>query len=473
MGRWGTIGGVSGASVVLTLWLRSIGVFSVGGATVALQAGGLDSGRGWLGFDVPPLPIFLTAPVALVPMLRWEPLAPAVAGALAAGATAWSLFQSLRALPLGAAASVALTGLGTAHPVWIYAAASGSGTAVAAALLILGLRLYDRWRRTADPLALAGSSFVVGIAGLARYDFFVVGLALAAVMTMVRRTARTGDGATAQGIAYGAGVIGPLGLWLVSSGIGSGDALGFIARAREATLAGPSADLPAPALLVLVPSVALSALALLGGYRGGAVVASIVVAACATVASILSATMLSLDAVVPLVPLSVLVLGEIAATRRVGAKVCAACAALLLAAGIASFTSSTDQGEGHRSIVDSLRGITRPMWAGERAAAAAVQGMSGRVLLDLRADAVPALLIGAPERIVPMEATDPLPTPASIAELILVKTATGPGSADRVGAAWPTLSGGGVGWATFVAAFPMSGAPGEYRLYKVNEVSSR
>ncbi len=477
--RWGVILGFGGASIAFALWMRSVGIFSAGAAMIALEASVGTSGASWRGdlaLDLPPLPVLLAMPLASLPALRWDPIAPVIVSAVAAGATAWCLLRSLTALGLGAALATVLTLAAALHPVWLYAASSGSGSVVAAALLILGLRLYGQWRRTADVLALAGSSFVIAFAGLARYDAFVVGLALAAMIALRPRGIGEDEGATALAIAYAAAVVGVLGLWAVVSALVTGDPLAFVARSRAAFAPPPASDPPIHVLLVLVPAVALASVALMARRPSAATVALMVTASAAVVASIVSGAVLSLDAVVPLVPLGTMVLGELAETGRSPARALVALgAAGLVACGGAAVALSSDWGEGHRAIVEAARGIYNPMWVGERDLAASIRTIGGRVLLDPRTSAVPALLAASPERIVTLTERPggPGPTVAGLADLVVVRTPSGHGAADRIAAAWPTLYDGGAGWAALVGAFPASGEAAEFRLYRVTVVSVR
>lgn len=468
LARWGMVAGVGGMSAAAALWLRAAGIFSAAAALVAFQAGGVASGRPWIGFDVPPLPVLLATLAALVPGLRWEVIGPDLVSALAAGATAWWLVRSLREIGVGAALVAVLTIAATFHPAWVYAAASGSGSVLGAALVVLGLRLYGRWRRSGDVLAAAGSSFVVGCAGLARYDAFLVGLAIAGLIAVGPRIGRTGDARPAFAIAYATGVVGVLALWLVVSGVVTGAALGFISRARVATLPPATQDAPLHALLIVVPAVALAIVALSARVFSAPAVATLVVAAAAIAASIVSGSLLSVDAVVPLVPLAALILGELARRGGAARPVAAFVAAVLVACGAGAIALSPEPNEGHRAVVDALQGRAAPMWGGERALADEIRSTPGRVLLDPRVEAVPALLVADAARVVTVaEVPERIPTPAGIADLVLVRTPSGRGAFDRVGAAWPTLYGGGASWATLVGALPVSGEAAEYRLYRV------
>ncbi len=468
LARWATVAGVGGGTAAAALWLRTAGIFSAAAAAVALQASGAASGRPWIGFDVPPLPVVLATPLALVPALRWDALGPATISATAAGVTAWWLLRSLRALGTGAALAVILTLAVAFHPVWLYAAASGSGSVLAACLLVGGLRLYERWRRTGAVLALAGSSFVVAFAGFARYDAFVVGLAVAGLIAVGVRIGGATDARPAFAIAYAAGVVGVLGLWLVVSGVVTGDALGFIARASIASTPPATRDAPVHALLVLVPAVALAVASLAARSHGVAAVATLVVGTAAAASSVASGSLLSIDAVVPLVPLAALVLGDLSGRRTVRPLVPAVLAVAFAACGAGAVLLSPEPAEGHRAAVDLLRGHSAPMWPGERAVADAIRATTGRVLLDPRVEAVPALLVGDASRVVSVaEMPAQLATPTGRAELVLVRTPAGRGADDRVVSGWPTLYAGGAPWASLAGAFPVSGEAAEYRLYRV------
>lgn len=472
--RWGTVGGIAAVTVGLALWLRALGVLSAAVAAIALQASVLPLDVPWrldLGLDLAPLPVALAAPLALVPALRWDPLAPAIVSAVASGATTWWLFGAMRALGAAPALAAPLAVLAALHPAWLYGAASGSGSVVGAALLVLGLGAYERWRRSGDILPLAGSSFAMGAAGLARYDAFVVGLALAGLIAAGPRGER---GRPAVAIGYATGVVGTLGLWIVVSGLASGDILAFIGGAREASLPPPTSELPVHALLVLVPAAAIAGVALALRRGGAPAVATLVVALAAVLAAIVSGSALSLDAVVPLVPLAALVLADVAHGSFAAAASALGAAALLLVCGAAAVAVSHDWGEGHAAVVAAVRGTEVRSWSGERDLAAALRLTTGRVLADPRVDAVPMLLTAAPERFVTIERSARVPlTAAGLGELVLVRTPTGHGATDRIARAWPTLYAGGAPWARPLGAFPASGEAAEYRLYGVEGASPR
>lgn len=472
--RWGTVAGIAAATVGVALWLRALGVLSAAAAAIALQASVLPLDVAWrldLALDLPPLPVALAAPLALVPALRWDTLAPAIVSAVASGATSWWLFRAMRALGAAAVFAASLTLLAAAHPAWLYAAASGSGTVVGSALMVLGLAAYERWQRSGDILPLAGSSFAMGAAGLARYDAFLVGLALAG---LIARGSSGERGRPAVAIGYATAVVGVLGLWVVVSGLAAGDVLAFLGRARDASLPPPTSDLPLPALLVLVPAAAIAGVALAVRRGGAPAVATLVVALAAVLAAIVSGSALSLDAVVPLVPLAALVLADVAHGSFAAAASALGAAALLLACGAAALAVSHDWGEGHAAVTAAVRGTEVRSWSGERDLAAALRLTTGRVLVDPRVDAVPMLLAAAPERFVSIGRSARVPlTAAGLAELVLVRTPTGHGETDRIAQAWPTLYGGGASWARPVATFPASGEAAEYRLYSVEGASAR
>lgn len=477
--RWATILAVGGATFAVGLWLRSLGLFSAGAAMTALRASSVPFGArpslGALGFDLPPLPILLAMPVALVPAVRWDPILPVAVSAAAAGVAAWWLVGSLRALGLGIAASSAVAIAVAVHPVWLYAAASGSGSVVAAALLVAALRLYRRWQTTGDALSVLASAFAMALAALARYDLAVVGCAVAALIAFGprARAQEPRDERAAFAVAYAAAVLGALGLWLVTTGLVVGDPLAFVARSFDAVAAPPSGRVPLHVLLVMVPALAAAGVAAATRRGTVTVLATCLVSACAIVASVVSGSPLSLDGVVPLVPLTGLLVGEVAAGRRLSLPALAIALPALATAGAFALALSTDWGEAHRAAVDAVRGRTSAMWTGEREAAAFVRARSGTVLIDERSEPVVALLIGASRRVVAAERAALSTRGRPDADLVLVRTPSGRGAVDATAAAWPTLYDGGVPWARALGSWPVSGEPAEYRLYAVTPVAGR
>lgn len=469
--RWCTVAGVGGATAACGLWLRSLGLFSAAAAMIALRASAVPFGSppslGALGSDLPPLPILLTMPLAVVPAMRWEPYAPVVVSAIAAGLAVWWLVGSLRAIGLRTALAIALSAAVAIHPAWLYAAAAGSGSVLAAALLIGGLRMYRRWERSGDALFLLVSAFAIAAAGLARYDMLLVGAGLA-VLIFVGPRARPGeprDERPAFAVAYAAAVAGVLGLWLVVNWSISGDPLAFIRGSFVALHSPPR--VPLGAFIVAIPAVIAAVLALALRRATATALATAVVTSTALFASAVSVSPLSLDAVLPLTPLTALLIGEIAADR---ASVGLALAApVLVAIGIFALLSSDDWGEAQRALIDVLRGEPVLMWSGERDVAAAVRSDGRSVLIDERVDAVAALLVDQARR-VPFERTVRDAGGRPEADLVLARTPTGRGANDRVDAAWPTLYDGGVPWAREVARAPVFGEPAEYRLYAVSPV---
>lgn len=469
--------GVTGAVVLLGLWLRSLGMFSAGAAMVAFRASTVpfsaSPSLGALGSDLPPLPILLAMAIAIIPALRWDPIAPAIVSAVAAGVAAWWLVGSLRAMGLGLAASAVLALAVTVHPAWLYAAASGSESVVATALLIGGLRLYARWRRTGEALAILASAFAVALAGLARYDLVAVGCAIALLVAFGPRARpdEPRDERVAFSVAYAAAVLGVFAVWLIVNGLTIGDPLGFVARSAVAVAAPPSARVPLHALAIVVPAIVLAALA--AAMRRGTVLALTVavVAVAAVMASAVSGSPLSLDAVLPLVPLSGLLLGEVVSGRPGQTALAAFAAPVLVLAGVFAIALSTDWGEAHQGVIDAVRGRASAMWAGERDAATHVRAAGGTVLVDVRVDAVVALLIGPPALVAAGDGLAANARPGT--DLVLVRTPTGRGAAELTARAWPTLYGGGVPWARAVGTWPVWGEPAEYRLYAVLPVGQR
>ena len=476
--RWATIAGAGGLALSVGLWLRSLGLFSAAAAMIALRSSavffGAPRGIAALGFDLPPLPILLAMPLATVPALRWDPTLAVLVSAVAAGVAAWWLAGSLRALGLGAAVSV-LVALGVAvSPVWLYAAAAGSGSVVASALLVAALRLHRRWQATGEALAVLASAFAMALAALARYDLAVVGCAVSVLIAVGPRARPQDprDERPAFAIAYAAAILGTLGLWLVTTGLVAGDPLAFVARASEAVAAPPASQPPYHVLLVVLPALAAAIVALATRRATGTVLATAVVTGCAVAASVVSGSPLSLDAVVPLVPLTALLAGEIVAGRRLAAPALAVALPALVAAGALALAVSSDWGEAHRAALDELRGRAAVMWTGEREAAAFIRARHGTVLVDARVDPVVALLVGSPLLV---DADGPAGRVAGHpdTDLVLVRTPTGRGSSEVTAAEWPTLYQGGVPWARELGSWPVSGEPAEYRLYAVTPVAGR
>lgn len=195
-----------------------------------------------------------------------------------------------------------------------------AGTLMGSALLVGALLWYGRWQRTGDALSLVASSFAIGLAGLARYELFIVGWALA-VLTLVGPRSRPEDARDerpAFATAYAAAVTGVLGLWLVTALVTTGEILGFVGPTQP--LVAPARRVAVEALLVMVPVLAL-ALVAAASRRGTAVaVAAGTIAAWAAVAAIAGDSWLALDAVIPLIPLGALLASELLtyAVRRKG-----------------------------------------------------------------------------------------------------------------------------------------------------------
>lgn len=186
-----------------------------------------------------------------------------------------------------------------------------AGPLLGSALLVAALFAYARWQRTGDALALVASSFAVGLAGLARYDLFIVGGALA-VFTLVGPRARpeeARDERPAFAIAYGAAVTGVLGLWLVTAAVTTGDVFGLIAPSQPP--ATPLRRIAVEALVVMVPVLVLALVAAVSRRGIATAVAAGTLAAWAAAAAIVSDTWLALDAVIPLVPLGALLAAEL------------------------------------------------------------------------------------------------------------------------------------------------------------------
>jgi hypothetical protein len=226
---------------------------------------------------------------------------------------------------------------------------------------------------------------------------------------------------------------------------------------------------PVHALLVVAPALVASAVALARRRGSAAATAAVAIVASAVAAAVVGGSPLSLDAVVPLVPLTGILAGEILATRHAPRASLVAAVPLFVAAGALAVAVSADWGEGHRAAADALAGRARPMWSGESDVASFVRTSGGRVLVDERVDAVAALLLGSSGLVVRFDGALAVPR----TDLVLVRTPTGRGSAHRVAMAWPTLYGGGAPWATLAGSWPVSGEPAEYRLYAVLKEGSR
>jgi hypothetical protein len=110
-----------------------------------------------------------------------------------------------------------------------------SGPLAAVALFAGAALAYARWQRRGDPLALISSAFAVGIGGVARYDLFVVGLAMSAFVLIAPVPAARGasagrgrrDARPAYATAHAAAVTGVLGLWLLVAVVTQGYPFAF------------------------------------------------------------------------------------------------------------------------------------------------------------------------------------------------------------------------------------------------------
>lgn len=215
------------------------------------------------------------------------------------------------------------------------------GPVAGSALLIGALLSYARWQRTGDALALIVSSFAVGLGGLARQELFVVGWALAALVWLTpvpparrpsadeaeHRGASEGSPRASVGkgpafaIAYAAAVTGVLGLRLVIALV-TGDVGGSVGATQD-PLAALFRRSSTDAIVVVAPALALVAIAAVSRRAVASAVAIATVAAVAIVAAIATGASLTLDAVVPLVPLSALLLVQLIAAypvRRVSTR---------------------------------------------------------------------------------------------------------------------------------------------------------
>lgn len=191
------------------------------------------------------------------------------------------------------------------------------GPVAGSALLIGALLSYARWQRTGNPLALIVSSFAVGMGGLARQELFVVGWALALFTLLGPRVRPDGrrDERPAFAIAYAAAVTGVLGLWLVIALV-TGDIGGSVGSTQDPP-PGPFRRSLTDAIVVLVPALALAAIAAWARRAVASAVAVVTVAAVAIVAAIVTGASLALDAILPLVPLSALLLVQLIAAYAV------------------------------------------------------------------------------------------------------------------------------------------------------------
>lgn len=495
LARVATFASVGAATLGAALWLRSLGIFSAAAALLAVRASAFLAAPSpaAFGFDLEPLTVLLAVPAAALPQLAWDPLAPALVSAVAATFCAWWLVGALGAAGLGLGPALLLAVAAVAHPVFLYAAASGSGGVIATALLVASLRLFRSWQRSGETRPLLVSAFALALAGLARYQFFVVGFAIAALVWLGPSVlpgradrgqdevehplpregsprARVGmDERPAFAIAYAAAVGGVLGLWLVGAGLFTGDPLSFVAASAAALGAPPTPGAPLHVLVVMLPALVLAAVA---AFRRRALAPALgvgVVCAAALAASAVSGSRISLDAVVPLVPLTALLIGELLPSPSAArAAIASLAAAALVGTGAAALALSDDWGEGHAALARALSGGSVVMWSGEREAAAFVRASGASVSLDERVNSAVALLLGGVAR--------PLgPSSGALPEtaLVLVRTPTGRGQSDRIAARWPTLYAGGAPWATAAGKWPVSGEAAEYRLYSVRAVSGR
>lgn len=455
-------------TAVVAAWLHSVGVLALAPAAVAYRASLLSAGGTVeaLGFDVAPLPVLLALPLAAIPAFTWTALAPAILASLAAALTVWSLAGAMRGGGMRPRVALAVAAAVAVQPIWVVAAATGSSQVLAAALLVAGARGLLAWVRTRDELALAASSFALGGAALARYDALLTGIALAALVGLM--AAREGHLIRARALAIGylTPVIGTLGLWLVVVTLATGDPLGLVSRAHASVAPAPDATRSLAELLLALGALGIAATAAaLSRDRATAVLATMVagVAAPPLVLGVVTLTPMTLDDLVPAIPLLALLVARPSRARAVVAP-----AALVLAlAAAASMSLAEDRALGHREALGALTGTETRMWAGERDIAAAVRGLGGSVLVDDRVDVIPALLIGDAARVVgrghPAWA-GALEDPAAAVDLVLVRTPSGRAAAHAVAGVLPTLYDGGLNW-DLVADRPVSGEAARYRLY--------
>lgn len=461
---------------LLAAWLHSIGVIALAPAATAYRASLLAAGGTVeaLSFDIAPLPILLALPFAGLPAFEWTTLGPAIVAGLAASLTAWSLAGALSADGLRPRVALAVAAFVSVQPLWIFAAATGSGQIVAAALLVTGARGLLAWLRTRDELALAASSFAVGGAAVARYDAVLSGIALAVVIGLL--AARDGHLVRARALAIGyvTPVLGALGLWLVVVTLATGDPLGLISRAHSAVALAPDATWSlAEPLLALAALIIAAAAVALARDRATVVLATLIagVAVPPVLFGVATGVPATLDDLVPAVPLIALL-----AARPSRARALVAPLALGLAvAAVAGVGLAEDRALGHREAIRAATGSETLMWAGERDIASAVRSTTGTVLLDDRVDVIAALLIGDAARVLGSghpRWVEAVKDPAETVDLVLVRTPSGRATAHAVAGALPTLYEGGLGW-DLVADRPVSGEAARYRLYRTEGRGSR
>jgi hypothetical protein len=274
-----------------------------------------------------------------------------------------------------------------------------------------------------------------------------------------------------------------MGLWLLVTWLATGNPLSFVghtlAAGNQSHVRNPNSLaqflLLAPLMIVALPGAG----ALLARGDQQARPALVLSAASLAVAGRVLADALAggspgLVSALPLVPLSALLLADVARPlrgHRVWPLVLGAAALACVVAPFQALASRDEPGEGYSRFASLVTGQgSQPMWASEQALGAALRQQSqGRdVLLDDERDPLLAFFVQAPDHLI--ATADPdfgavLSDPRGRARFILAQT---PGSDDHVNAMWPRLYAGGVPWAQQVGEWPVSDDPtSRYRLFEV------
>jgi hypothetical protein len=431
-----------------------------------------------LGFELPPLATLLQVPLVLLPPFRSSALPGSIIASGALATAAWALLGSLRGFGLGWKLAGLLVCAVVLHPLVLYATATGAGDVLGLALLLVGLRLVLAWVRESNSIALVGGAFAFGLAGLARYDL----LAMSAALTFViARLAGSAPGQrTAFAIAFGTPAAATLGLWLVLNGLATSNPLTFAARAASA-LAPPPASLHTqagssfPPVLLMAPATvpaAIGAAAVCARFarRARVVLVVLVASLAALIAPVVGAALrevpLTLMDGLPLVALSVLLMGALATQAEDLGRWAPVTVGVALASAVAAvgpMATRVESGAGYGAFMMTLAGGSpAPMWSAERELASTIrQASTGRdVLVDDRRDPLPVLLTGEPSHF--FAAADPdyavvRSDPLGQVRLILVHA---PGDEDGLY--------GNASSSELLGDWPISGDPtGHYRLYRV------
>lgn len=490
----------------------------VGSISTALHSG--DPKLSAIGFVWGPLPALLMLPlVALRPFAPWLVETGFVAGVLSgvSMAAAMAVLSSLlheQGVRTGwrrlLVACVAL------NPVILFYGANGMSEALGVLLLLIAARGLHRWALEGRSTGLASAGFALGLAYLTRYEALAGGIAAVAAVAVLHllRSNRSWDerrsAAVADAILLGVPVAAAVIVWSLSSWAIVGSPFeqfssvygnsAHLERARESTagVVGPSASVVgtqiaslAPSLLLLLP-LTLAGLIRhreqLGRLAPSAVIGAVVTAQ--ALGTLLGLTFDWLRFSMLAIPTAALLAGVAlagaerppAVRHRPGPAAMAAAALFVVgmfttAAAMGNVRLAPEEWEIVTTIQDpGYDGVQERERAGEKALAELLDSRNldaGAVLVD-NASAFGVVLVSeAPQQFIvtsddEFEAALADPATFGVRYFVVPDPTIGPGRADAVNRAYPSLYADGAGIAELEQRVPGGPFTVEWRVYALN-----